>query len=111
MTKKIFISILLTVLLTSCAAMYYSPVKNLSSLELGMTKDEVIGIVGKNNTPLSFEKGDDGTIYETIRCFLANSEYYYFDFENNGLVRWYKEPDQQPYVLPAAPTMSPNTNN
>lgn len=113
MSKKIFISILLAVLLASCAAMYYSPVKNLSSLELGMTKDEVISMVGKNNTPLSFEKGDDGTIYETIRCFLANSEYYYFDFENNGLVRWYKASDE-PYAYPVpvpAPAPAVNTNN
>lgn len=110
MTKKIFFTILLTVLLVSCAAMYYSPVKNLSLLELGMTKSEVISLVGKYNTPLSYEKGDNGVLYETVRCYLANSEYYYFDFENNGLVRWYKEPDQQPYVLPVAPTVN-NTNN
>lgn len=110
MIKKILILVLLTTLFASCASMYYSPVKNLSSLEPGMTKQDVILMVGKENTPLSFEKGTDGTIYETIRCFLDNSQYYYFDFENNKLVRWYKESDQ-PYAYPVpvpAPVNSPN---
>ncbi len=110
MLKKLLITPLFILLFASCASWYYSSVKQLHNIELGMTKQEVIQIVGKNNTPLSLEKGEDGTIYETIRCILDNTEYYYFDFENNGLIRWYKEADHPyPYPVPPQP-QSEQTN-
>lgn len=89
----------------------YISVNKLEKLEIGMTKAEVTGILGKHDrTPMFYDKDENGTIHETI-AYLMDKGTYYFDFENDRLLRWYKHTNQpQPYPVPVPVPPANSTN-
>lgn len=107
MIKRLLLIILITSLFVAC-----STLGKLQMVELGMTKAEVVKVLGKGYTPITLDRNEHDT-FETIRYSLSRfserEEFYYFDFKNNILLRWYKESDQ-PYAYPVPVPVSPNGN-
>jgi len=81
----------------------YVSVNKINDLELGMSKAEVTKILGKHDrTPVMLDRAENGIVYETISYVLSGPTIYYIDFENDKMVRWYKQSDH-PYAYPVPP--------
>jgi len=106
MIKRLLLISLIVLLFGSCASYYVS--RDIKKIELDMTKEEIIAIMGKSYSPVSLDRTENGTILETIKYSAQVSYYYYFlHFENGKLVRWNEE-YMPPYRVPvAAPAPTP----
>ncbi|MFC4677087.1 hypothetical protein [Dysgonomonas termitidis] len=92
MQKKLLITTLLVIALVSCGsvkdAMYSE--KNVRKVELGMTKEEVISIMGKSYTSAGAIRSPEGSV-EIIRWDSAyDFEKYEFHFVDKILKEWHR---------------------
>lgn len=94
MIKKIFSIAIILVILSSCTASFYRKMtsREMEQLELGMSKEQVIGILGKDYT-ISDKYTTDGIEFTTLsyREPVFEDEFYLFTFENNKLIKWNRE--------------------
>lgn len=88
------VSFTIALLLTSCAPIPMVVMKgsNMDKLELGMSKAEVIAILGTGYTVAEKRIENDVQI-ETLsyRDFYRDNEYYMFMFADDKLKEWYRE--------------------
>lgn len=92
--KKVLTAVLLTVLLASCSVQMFSRLngKHMSMLELGMSKKELIEILGRDFT-IPEKRIENGNTIEVIsyRDYPRIDEIYFFVFVNDQLEEWYRE--------------------
>jgi len=95
--KKIISIIFLTLILVSCASTFgtASLGSRVKRLELGMTKQEVCGILGNAYDLIGSGFTQEGR-EETLKYYGLNGPNYIFHFVENTLVEFYKEQAQQP---------------
>jgi DNA-binding winged helix-turn-helix (wHTH) protein len=62
----------------------------MEKLELGMTKKEVVNILGRGYK-IAEKRIDSGKEIEVLSYQDSPQEYYFFLFENNSLQEWYRE--------------------
>ncbi|NDW08147.1 lipoprotein [Dysgonomonas sp. 520] len=82
--KKILFTLFLATALTACGAAYNTALKQ---IDLGMTKQEVVGLMGdKYDTVEQRSYGNETIMYKD-----RYKNYWYFVFVDNHLNKWYKE--------------------
>lgn len=88
MKQKIITTLTLILLLTSCASTLnvMNTDSNMKKLKIGMTKEEVVSIVGNHYEIIGANKHTEMIGYQ-----YATNEIYILKFENNKLVEWHKE--------------------
>ncbi len=104
MNNKILYSLFISVFvftLVSCGAYRnsYSVSNNVKKVELGMTKEEVVSIMGESYTPVGVELENE-IKKEVIgyRSINDSNDYLYmFYFSNNKLTSWKREWVGSPY--------------
>ncbi len=104
--KKLIVISLIACLFAACSS-YNSMSKaksNVRKVELGMTKKEVISVMGKVYEVAGASTTRDGMRVETLKYEGGDAisglvdRYYFFTFENSILVEWHTQPltyDQQ----------------
>lgn len=92
--KQILLVVLLLAIFSSCTFSLFSRLNgtNMNSIELGMSKDQLIGILGKDFT-VSEKRMEEGNLIEVLsyRNYPETNEFYLFVFQNNNLDHWYRE--------------------
>lgn len=90
--KRYLLYFLTAMLLTSCSSVANMTGSKMNELELGMTKEQVISILGKGYT-VSEKRIEDGTQIEVLsyRDFYKDDEFYLFQFKNEKLEKWHRE--------------------
>ena len=87
--KKLLFTLFVVTILSACGntKVYNSALKQ---IELGMTQEQVIGLMGKDYvvTNQSFQNNRD---YVTLEYADMYKNHWFFNFEDNYLVKWYKE--------------------
>ena len=87
--KKLIVALLMAIVVTACGNMkvYNNALKQ---IELGMTRSEVVGLMGdKFNT--TGTKVMDGKTYESLEYVDKYKNHFFFEFADNSLYKWYKE--------------------
>jgi len=105
--RPILYLLFITIIFTSCASYVnsFSASKNIKKLELGMTKEEVINIMGNPYKPVSINE-DNGDRNEVIGYPDSDDDWMYMIyFTNNRLKSWQREWVGNPYPAP------PSTKN
>ncbi|MCD7972763.1 MAG: outer membrane protein assembly factor BamE [Candidatus Azobacteroides sp.] len=82
--KKFLFMLFAAATLTACGSAYNSALKQ---IELGMTQQEVVSLMGNNYTQVPSANAGDSTIEYVDRY----KNHWYFVFDDNRLVKWYKE--------------------
>lgn len=92
MTTKFFFALALFLTLTSCASniALMNADKNMRNLKIGMTKQDVIKIMGSNYKSAGAERSVDGSTLEKISYDNLSNEEYQLELHNDTLVRWNK---------------------
>ncbi len=87
--KKLFI-VALVFLSISCTSSFLpvNVIKNIQSVELGMTKDEVIGVMGKHYILNANSLNEKGESEQTIAYPLSEQDEFRLKFINNTLISW-----------------------
>lgn len=92
--KQVLIFVLITALMSSCSIRMFSQLdgKNMSMLDLGMSKKELIEILGRDFT-IPEKRFENGNLIEVLsyRNFPYSNELYLFVFVNDELEEWYRE--------------------
>lgn len=92
--KQLIIFCLTSLLLSSCSFGIFPGFnnRNMNKLELGISKEELIGHLGRNFT-IAEKRIEDGQQIEVIsyRNYPYESELYKFVFINGRLEEWYQE--------------------
>ncbi len=92
--KSIILALLFLAAFTSCSNYFVSRLRstNMNQLELGMSKEQVTGILGKEYT-IAEKRMEGGNQIEILsyRNSPETDEFYQFVFVNNELERWYRE--------------------
>ncbi len=83
--KKILIILLYVFVLYSCATTALN--KSVKKVELGMTKKEIVKIMGKTYNSSGAVKTPEGNL-ETIKYTDTTTSGYTFHFLNDKLVKW-----------------------
>lgn len=87
--KKLLFTLFVVTLLSACGntKVYNSALKQ---IELGMTQEQVVGLMGKDYTVTnqSFQNNHD---YVTLEYVDMYKYHWFFVFEDNYLVKWDKE--------------------
>lgn len=86
--KKVIFTVLISTLLFACSGKVYNSA--LKQVELGMTKGQVIGLMGDEYTTTG-QRESWGKTYESLQYTDRYKFHWFFDFENNRLIKWYKE--------------------
>lgn len=90
--KKIILALIIVFALSSCGstkdAMNLG--SNLKKVEVGMTKKEVISVLGKSYSPKGGVQTPNGVV-DIISYEDINGQKYSFHFLEGELVEWYKE--------------------
>lgn len=93
-TNFITVLTLLTILLSSCSGTRIATMRKskMEQLELGMSKVQVVTILGPSYSIAQKEASDKDTI-EVIsyRNIPFDDEFYLFRFKNNKLEKWHRE--------------------
>ena len=90
---KMYLILLLTAgLLTACSQTLRISSSKMEQLELGMSKKQVTGIMGKEYT-ISEKRMENGVEVEVLsyRDFYNDDELYLFRFKNGRLQEWHRE--------------------
>ncbi len=92
--KRSILSAFLILLLHSCASlqMAHMTSSKMNKLELGMSKEQVILILGKDYT-ISEKRLENNNEIEVLsyRDFYKGDEFYLFVFKNQKLEKWYRK--------------------
>lgn len=91
--KKLIYLLMMTVALTACGSLQIE--KKMRDVELGMTKRQVVSILGNNYESAGARQTQDGDI-ETIRYSSLTltekvDQYFILSFKDGKLVEWFKE--------------------
>lgn len=89
--KKVLFTIMIATLLAACGGKVYN--SQLKQIQLNMTKEQVISIMGEEYTTTG-PRESWGKTYETLEYKDRYKFHWFFDFENNRLVKWYKETEE-----------------
>ena len=91
MMRKILLCFFLVALLASCSMTRITGTK-MDKLELGMSKDQVINILG-NGYNIAEKRSENGTEVEVLsyKDHYNQNEFYMFVFSNKKLEKWYRE--------------------
>mgnify|MGYP003623415695 CR=1 FL=1 len=91
-TKILLLTFFASLLFIGCTSVTRMTSSNMNKLELGMTKEEVTNILGKEYT-IAEKRIENGVEIEVIsyRDFYRSDEFYLFVFSNNKLQKWYRE--------------------
>jgi hypothetical protein len=81
--KKVFFTLLITIMLSACGTAYNSQLKQ---VELGMSEQQITALMGDKYTAYQ----NDGIRTLEYKDRYKNHWFFQFD-ENNKLTRWYKE--------------------
>lgn len=91
--KKIIFALFITTILAACSTpkIYNDALKQ---IELGMTQEQVISLMGKEYTVVDqqYVNNQDEVTLKYVDYFKNQ---WYFMFVNNSLVKWYKETDSK----------------
>lgn len=91
--KKLIYLLLIAFTMTACGALKIEG--KMKNVELGMTKQKVISILGNNYEAAGARQTHDGNIemirYWSITMDSTTQEYYVLSFRNGSLVEWFKE--------------------
>ena len=90
---KLLFCFSLILLLSSCtSSSTIMTSEKMNNLELGMTKDQVVSILGKGYT-IAEKRVDNGVNLEVLsyRNLYKDDEFYMFVFTNDKLERWYRD--------------------
>jgi ribosomal protein L19E len=87
--KKLLFAVFIATLLSACGSVkvYNNALKQ---IELGMTKEEVVSLMGKDYVVVD-QKEINNSRYETIEYKDFYKNHWFFDFVDNSLNKWYKE--------------------
>lgn len=89
--KNIFIISIIILIMSSCAALEYPSVRNdnnIKNVEIGMTKEEVVAIMGKDYLSAGSYQSDEGPIQIMRWIATAEDSWYELHFVNNILQEW-----------------------
>jgi hypothetical protein len=91
--KKVTILILTVfgLMLSACMSVAHMTSKEMNKLELGMSKENVTGILGTGYT-IAEKRMEDNNKIEILsyRDFYRSDEFYMFVFKNDKLEKWYQ---------------------
>jgi len=92
--KNCILSAFLVLLLHSCASLDVAHMtsSDMNKLELGMSKEQVTQILGRDYT-IAEKRVEDNNEFEVLsyRDHYENDEVYLFVFVNKKLDKWYRE--------------------
>ncbi|MBD3628596.1 hypothetical protein [Cyclobacterium sp.] len=92
--SQLFFAFLFLMVLSSCSPHLFASLRsnNMNQLELGMSRDQVTGILGNNYT-IAEKRLEGGVPLEVLsyRNFPNDDEFYLFVFRGNELEKWYRE--------------------
>lgn len=92
MKTRICILFILVLITTACSSLANMTSEKMNKLELGMSKQQVTEILGRNYT-IAEKKIENGVQVEILsyRDFYKDDEFYMFTFKNNTLEKWHRE--------------------
>ena len=92
MKTRICILFIIVLITTACSSVVNMTSEKMNKLELGMSKQQVTEILGRNYT-IAEKKIENGVQVEVLsyRDFYKDDEFYMFTFKNNTLERWHRE--------------------
>lgn len=95
--KKWMCMLIVIFLMTGCRSIFdsYNMDGRMKKIELGMTKKEVISILGKSYETAGARMSADGPVesisYPTTTISDSTEGYYILSFRNNVLIEWFKD--------------------
>lgn len=91
--KKLVFALLFTVVTTACGSLkVYNDA--LKQIELGMTRNEVVSLMGDKYTTTG-PKVIQGKTYEVLEYKDMYKNHFFFEFADDYLYKWYKETEQK----------------
>jgi len=92
-TKSLILIPFIVCLLSACVSnnIVWSTNKNIKKVQLGMTKDEVIQILGEKYMITSASEDNQGNHIEVLGYKSDSDEEYKLKFVNNKLIEWDRE--------------------
>ena len=92
MKTRICILFIIVLITTACSSVVNMTSEKMNKLELGMSKQQVTEILGRNYT-IAEKKIENGVQVEVLsyRDFYKDDEFYMFIFKNNTLEKWHRE--------------------
>ena len=92
MKTRICILFIIVLITTACSSVVNMTSEKMNKLELGMSKQQVTEILGRNYT-IAEKKIENGVQVEVLsyRDFYKDDEFYMFTFKNNTLEKWHRE--------------------
>lgn len=97
--KNSILIFLFTCLISSCATNYivWNAHRKIKNVEIGMTKDQVIQIMGEKYMITSSSKDEQGNRIEVLGYKSDTYEEYKLKFINDKLIEWERE-HTTPYI-------------
>lgn len=91
-TEKYTLYFFLIITLTCCSSVVKITGSKMNKLELGMSKEQVINILGEGYT-IAEKRTENGSNIEVLsyRDFYKDDEFYMFVFTDDKLEKWYRE--------------------
>lgn len=91
--RKVIFAVFVAVLISACGSMkvYNNALKQ---IELGMTKEDVVSLMGDKYSTTG-ARNIDGKQYEMIEYKDMYKNHFFFEFSNNSLYKWYKETEEK----------------
>lgn len=91
MAQKIFFTLLLLFTVTACGTSNLG--SKIRKVEIGMTKKEVVSILGNSQDILRAVQTPEGTLEVWKYTHALSADMYILHFLDNKLVEWFKEID------------------
>lgn len=85
--KKLLFALLLATMLTACTSKIYN--SSLKQIELGMTKEQVVSLMGNEYTVVGQDYNN-----QTIKYVDRFKNHWFFEFVDGRLYKWFKETEQ-----------------
>ena len=82
--KKLFFTLFMAVMLTACGTAYNTQLKQ---IELGMTPEQVVALMGDKYTVVDQRDYDN----QTIKYVDRYKNHWFFQFVDGHLYKWHKE--------------------
>lgn len=107
-TGRMICVIVAICLMTACGVIKdaWNLDQNINKVELGMSKKQIVSLLGNGFTPIGAVDTEEGQI-ETIRYDYSSTQthitYYIFNFKDGKLSEWHREQER----IPRAPHNKP----
>ncbi len=89
--KKLIFAIIFSAILAACSGKVYNSA--LKQIQLGMSTDQVIGLMGEDYQTTG-QHNSWGKVFESLKYVDRYKYQWIFDFENDRLIKWYKETEE-----------------